>query len=236
MSFGHHHQLPFSGSFITNVTSVADKLRTIKALVFDWDGVFNDGSKSVEGNSGFSEIDSMGINLLRFHQTLLTGVQPIAIIITGENNKAAFNFARREHFQSVYFKIKHKETALNHLCKTFDLQPQEVLFVFDDVLDFSASKIAGIRLMVNRSCNPLLINFAVENKLVDYITQHNGSNGAIREVSELMMFLSGLFESTIQHRMQYSDTYKTYIEQRDQILTNFYSIVSGEIIAQEINE
>ena len=93
--------------------------------------------------------------------------------------------------------MKHKETALQHFCSQHNINPYDVLFVFDDVLDFSAAKIAGLRIMVAHSCNPLLIDFAVNNNLVDYITFHDGEDGAIREASELMMQLSGVFDKLL---------------------------------------
>ena len=39
---------------------LARQLHGIRALVFDWDGVFNDGWKDAQGGSPFSEVDSMG--------------------------------------------------------------------------------------------------------------------------------------------------------------------------------
>ncbi len=38
------------------------RLARTKAVLFDWDGVFNDGFKDAEGGSSFSEVGSMGVN------------------------------------------------------------------------------------------------------------------------------------------------------------------------------
>ena len=54
------------GEFITPPFVLMEKLKNIKAIVFDWDGVFNEGVKGGGNHSGFSEIDSMGTNMLRF--------------------------------------------------------------------------------------------------------------------------------------------------------------------------
>ena len=217
------------GRFVLDIPSLQKKMQNIKAFIFDWDGVFNNAHKNTDGNSSFSETDSMGVNLMRFNNYLQTGRQPITAIITGENNQTAFSFARREHFNAVYYTIKHKQTALEHLCKQYHLQPEEVLFVFDDVLDFSAAKLAGVRIMVNHDCNPLLIKFAIENGLVDYLTQHDGSVGAVREASELVMCLSNRFDETIENRMQYSDTYKKYIANRNEATTSYFTFRNNEI-------
>ncbi|MFM7838489.1 MAG: hypothetical protein ACKO6K_02890, partial [Chitinophagaceae bacterium] len=55
----------FSGEFITSLPHLQEKLSNVRAYVFDWDGVFNEGFKNEQGSSAFSEIDAMGINLLR---------------------------------------------------------------------------------------------------------------------------------------------------------------------------
>src|SRR6201998_4690564 len=106
----------FKGSFVTSSKELAQKLQRIKAYIFDWDGVFNDAHKQYDNSSSFSETDSMGINLLRFAHYLKNDRSAPIAIMSGEQNKTAFYFAQREHFNAVYYKIKHKEMALQHLC------------------------------------------------------------------------------------------------------------------------
>jgi 3-deoxy-D-manno-octulosonate 8-phosphate phosphatase (KDO 8-P phosphatase) len=222
----------FQGSFILSPQELAKKLPHIKAYIFDWDGVFNDAHKSLDGTSSYSETDSMGVNLLRFTHYLQQGHCAPVAIISGEQNKVAFLLAQREHFSAVYYKIKHKETALLHFCKANDLQPSEVLFVFDDVLDFSAAKIAGLRIMVDHSCNPLLVEYAKKSNLVDYLTSHDGQHGAVRESTELIMFLHKLFDKAIDHRAAYSKEYVAYLSNRNEQPTDFYTIFDNQITEQ----
>ena len=223
----------FKGSFITSSETIQQRLKNVKAFIFDWDGVFNNGHKFSDGSSSFSETDSMGINLLRFNQYLITGKMPAVAVITGEHNNASFYFAKRECFHNVYYKIKDKQIALHHFCEQHQLQASEVLFVFDDVLDFSAAKLTGLRMMINHKCNPLLVDYAVKNNLTDYLTSNEGGSGAIREVSELMMHLSGNFEQVMEHRIQYDETYKKYIGLRNQSTTTFFTSREHKIIQQE---
>ena len=223
----------FKGSFIASPETIQQKLKNIKAFIFDWDGVFNNGHKFSDGNSSFSETDSMGTNLLRFNQYLMSGQLPPVAVITGEHNNASFYFAKRECLHNVYYKIKDKQVALHHFCEQHHLLPSEVLFVFDDVLDFSAAKLAGLRMMVNHSCNPLLTDYVIKNNLADYLTYHEGGSGAVREVSELIMFLSGNFEQVMEHRVHYDETYKKYIGLRNQPITTFFTSQEYKIIQQE---
>ena len=54
------------GEFVSPPSVFIDKLKKIKAVLFDWDGVFNDGFKRGVDGSIFSEVDAMGTNLLRY--------------------------------------------------------------------------------------------------------------------------------------------------------------------------
>lgn len=220
----------FYGDFVTNSITLKQKLRQVKAFIFDWDGVFNNGHKNIDGHSSFSEIDSMGINMMRFSHFLLNKQVPITAIISGENNQLAASFARRESFHSNYFKVSHKEEALFHLCDQYKISPPDVLYVFDDVLDLSVAKLAGVRFMVGRPANPLLTEFAKQNRLVDYITKQDGNNHAIREVSEIAMSLSNNFNLAIEHRMKFSDVYQAYISQRNTPETQFFTSKDNKII------
>ena len=220
----------FKGEFVSSPQTLKQKLKQIKAFVFDWDGVFNDGRKNIDGHSGFSETDSMGVNMMRFSHFLLNKQLPITAIITGENNQLAFSFAKRENLHYVYYKASNKEIALMHLCQQHKISPADVLFVFDDVLDFSVAKLAGVRFMIGRSANPLLLEFAAENRLVDYITQHNGNDNGVREVSELIMSMANNFEVAIEIRMKYAEAYKDYIALRNKTETQFFTTKDSGII------
>ncbi len=222
----------FRGTFITAPNVLQQKLQQIKTIIFDWDGVFNNGEKNGDGSSAFCEIDAMGTNLLRFNHYLLKKELPITAIITGENNVTAFQLAKREHFNAVYYKALNKKIALQHLNTHFNIEAHEVLFVFDDVLDFSIAQVAGIRIMVDRPCNPLLIQFAIDNNLVDYITANIGGEGAIREASELILALSNLSNETFINRMQYSDTYQEYIAKRNETGTAYFQVNNNEVTQQ----
>ncbi len=220
----------FKGQFIIAPELMREKLDQVKAFVFDWDGVFNNGMKDENGSSPFSEVDSMGTNMLRLNHYLRTGKTPVTAIITGEKNKAAFSLAEREHFNAVYYGIRHKATALAHLCLTHHLAPGEVAYIFDDVLDFSVAAACGLRIMVQRTCTPLLSGFAVEHDLVDYLTASDGGRHAVREFSELMLGISGQYNETITHRMHYTETYQQYLKKRNEVPVSFYSRTETDTI------
>jgi 3-deoxy-D-manno-octulosonate 8-phosphate phosphatase (KDO 8-P phosphatase) len=219
----------FKGNFITPWEAIAEKLEGIKAFVFDWDGVFNNGMKDEKGSSPFSEVDSMGTNLLRFNHYLLNGHNPVFAVISGEHNKAAASLAKREHFHALYSGIRFKVDALKHLCKAYDIQPSEVAFFFDDVLDLSVAAQCGLRIMIPRPCNPLLVEYAIQHNMVDYLTACEGGNGAVREAVELLTGLGGRYAEVLTQRMNFTETYQAYLAERNEIPTAFYTIQQSTI-------
>jgi 3-deoxy-D-manno-octulosonate 8-phosphate phosphatase (KDO 8-P phosphatase) len=222
----------FRGGFLTQPLAIREKLFKMKAFVFDWDGVFNNGFKDSSGSSPFNEVDSMGINMLRFNYYLRKGHNPLTGIISGEKNTAAFTLARREHFHSVYSSMKNKKDALLHFCAAHDIAPDEVAYFFDDVLDLSIAEVCGLRIMVGRDCNPFFINLVFENELADYITAADGGSNAIREAVELLIGLTGDYNDTIMQRVKYSDNYRTYIETRNKPQPVFYTVSDSQITEQ----
>lgn len=206
------------GQFVTPAPELADKLRAVRAVVFDWDGVFNDGVKTGSGSSTFSEVDSMGTNLLRFGLWLHHAEQmPIAAVITGVTNTLADYLVGREHFQACYSQAKHKIDVLHHLLERHKLQPHEVAFFFDDALDLSVAEVAGVRVMIRRSANPLLTNYVVNNGFADYVTGHQSGGWAVREGCEILLGLLGQFEPVMAERLRYRPVYDRYYAQRQAI-------------------
>jgi 3-deoxy-D-manno-octulosonate 8-phosphate phosphatase (KDO 8-P phosphatase) len=150
-------------------------------------------------------------------------------VISGEHNKAAASLAKREHFHALYSGIRFKVDALKHLCKAYDIQPSEVAFFFDDVLDLSVAAQCGLRIMIPRPCNPLLVEYAIQHNMVDYLTACEGGNGAVREAVELLTGLGGRYAEVLTQRMNFTETYQAYLAERNEIPTAFYTIQQSTI-------
>jgi len=221
------------GQFIGPEASLIEKLKHVKAFVFDWDGVFTNASKDANSQSQFNEADSMGVNLLRFSYFLNYNQLPITAIISGENNKAAFLFCTREKLHASYSKCANKLIASNHLCETFNLKPNEICFVFDDVLDLSLAEVSGLRIFIPRKANPLLNEYVIKHKLADYITGAQCGEFAVREACELVMGLHGNYEEAVTQRKAFSDNYTNYLSLRKEIDTTFYFSEEGTIKVME---
>jgi 3-deoxy-D-manno-octulosonate 8-phosphate phosphatase (KDO 8-P phosphatase) len=217
------------GQFLTPATEIADKLKNIKAFVYDWDGVFNNGQKSLEGGSTFSEVDSMGTNLLRYAYYLKNQQLPISALISGEKNETAFYFSKRECFHYSFFKVADKIKALDYFCEKEKILPSEVAYFFDDVLDLPIAEICGIRIMVNQKANPLFTQYCIDHQLADYISASRGGEHAVRECTELLIALYGNYEQVLTDRKQSVATYKNYIEKRRVIRPQFFTLLEEEL-------
>jgi 3-deoxy-D-manno-octulosonate 8-phosphate phosphatase (KDO 8-P phosphatase) len=226
--------LLFSGSggkFCTPVKELKLKLSKTRAIIFDWDGVFNNGSKSDSSGSPFSEPDSMGVNLLRLSFWLAHHRVPPTAILSGEENKAGLYLAKREHFSSVYFKSTNKIKSLHHFMKEYGLAPEEIIFVFDDVLDLSLAEVCGVRIQVNRPAGVLFNQWVALHHFADYVTASEGGNFAVREACELLMGLNGSFDTALQERMTFGRHYQQYLAERGAIETHLFTAGEGEVKA-----
>ena len=207
------------GIFLADVSDLCSRLASVRALVFDWDGVFNLGAKSQSAGSGFSEADSMGTNMLRYGLWRRDGSQPVAAIITGADNPTAESFAKREHFQAVFRGIANKRVAIDRLCDRHGLEPSEVACVFDDINDLGMAAECGARFLVRRAASPLLQDFVARNDICDYITAAEGDRFAVRECTELMLGLIGLFDDVVRSRSTHDEDYRKYFSVRQDLET-----------------
>jgi 3-deoxy-D-manno-octulosonate 8-phosphate phosphatase (KDO 8-P phosphatase) len=214
-----HRFRQLGGVFLTPPSLIASRLRRVRVIVFDWDGVFNAGVKGNDVESTFSEPDSMGTNLLRFALWRVRKEMPICAIISGENNETARRFAVREHFHEVMTGVKNKSSAFDAFCNTHRVAPDEVAFVFDDVNDLGAAANCGVRILVRRDASPLLQDFVALNSLSDYITAKEVGAHPVRETAELLMGLLNCYDVAVAARMSSDASYDAYFAERQSIHT-----------------
>jgi 3-deoxy-D-manno-octulosonate 8-phosphate phosphatase (KDO 8-P phosphatase) len=207
------------GVFLTPPLEILERLARVRALVFDWDGVFNPGTKGEGSSSTFSEADSMGVNLLRFALWRRDGRVPVAAVITGEHNASAHRFATRENFHVLYQGVKNKTAALEELCVSHRLSRSELLCVFDDVNDLGMAHDCGLRILVRRASSPLLQRYVREFGSADYVTAFEPARHALREFSELLLGLMRVFAIVVHARIAFDAEYSAYWAERQTITT-----------------
>lgn len=218
------------GKFHTSAFDLREKkLPKIKAFVFDWDGVFNDGFKGMENSSNFSEVDSLGVSMLRFGFFLAQKIQAKTALITGESNPVCIKWAKRENIDAVYTQSKEKDKALLHFCEAQGIEPENVAFFFDDILDVPVARLAGMKMAVGRPGNPVFLEYLEKHELADYISGCTGNEHAVREFCELLLSLMDKQFDVIEHRSRYDEFYLDYLNSRSKVETRLFEYEDGEI-------
>jgi 3-deoxy-D-manno-octulosonate 8-phosphate phosphatase (KDO 8-P phosphatase) len=171
------------GTFVTPIGTLIERMGSIRGLISDWDGVFNQGAKGEGAESTYSEPDSMGTNLLRYALWRRHRELPIVALITGAENPSARTFALREHFHAIYYGARNKTAAIEALCRQHRVSSEHFVCIFDDVNDLGMAFACGIRIYVQRSASPLLREYVVRQGLCDYVTAHPPSATPWRSAS-----------------------------------------------------
>ena len=213
------------GEFLVSYPEFISKALKIKMIIFDWDGVFNGGFKGDGVYSPFSEVDSMGLNMLRFGYKMLTGKMLLAGIISGMDNKNTEMFVRLEHLDFKCLGFKDKNEGLQIVLKEFGVKPEEAAFVYDDILDLTVAEQCGLRFQVRRDASPMFTNYVKNNFLADYVTGQVGERHAVREVSELLLAAIGKYDEAVDSRTHFDEQYATYIAERNTITAREYIAV-----------
>lgn len=154
-----------------------EKLRDIRLLATDVDGVLTDGglyyTEDGQELKRFNVKDGQGIK-----QVLATGI-PIAII-SASASKATHHRAQKLGVDLVYTGVNDKLTCLVEVSKNLGLSLKDVAYVGDDINDLPVLENVGI---------PLTVSDGIEaaKALSYYTTKCKGGQGAIREICDLLL-------------------------------------------------
>tara|TARA_B100000965_G_scaffold29896_1_gene22147 strand:- start:503 stop:991 length:489 start_codon:yes stop_codon:yes gene_type:complete len=154
-----------------------DKLKKIKLIGFDVDGVFTDGkiyiNENGEESKAFHTQDGQGIR-----QLLDTGIR--VIVISGRKSKAAEKRMIELGVKDYFLGYREKKDIFLKKIKDYKIKPTECAFVGDDISDRDVLDIVGFPIVVSNGRDEI-------KKSASYITHKNGGNGAIREISDLII-------------------------------------------------
>lgn len=164
-----------------------DKLKNIKLLAMDVDGVLTDGSM-IFGPDGDTKVfnvhDGLGINL-----ALTSGLE--IAWITGNVSPAVLKRAKSLGVTEIYQGARFKSAVLKEIAAAKGLQIEEIAYIGDDLNDLPAIDVAGVGIAV--------ANAVAEVKAAaDIVTEKAGGHGAIREVIEMILKSQNRWEEGIQ--------------------------------------
>lgn len=164
-----------------------DKIKRLKLLILDVDGVLTDGRLFFDDHGKeykcFHARDGHGIKLLR-----QSGVE-VAVISGRKSNSVAL----RMHslgVEWVYQGHENKRAAFAEILQNLNLSPEQTAHVGDDVLDLPIMLQAGFAVAVADA------HFTVKQR-ADWCTHASGGLGAVREVCDLIMQVQGSFDQML---------------------------------------
>ena len=164
------------------------KIKPIKLLLMDVDGVMTDGgitidNKGVEAKT-FHVRDGHGIKLLQ-----RAGVK--VGIITGRESDVVRHRAAELGIEILYQGMKVKMDAYSQILADEGLKDEEVAYIGDDVVDLPVLNRVGFSVAVEDGSESL-------KPFVDYVTLKGGGRGAVREVVELVLKVQGLWDDVMK--------------------------------------
>jgi 3-deoxy-D-manno-octulosonate 8-phosphate phosphatase (KDO 8-P phosphatase) len=154
-----------------------DKLKNIKALLFDMDGVLTDGTVIVmPGDELIRKMHTRDGSALA--RAVKQGYQ-VGIISAGFSQSAIDRFVKFG-IQHVHMNARPKLPIYNEILEKTGLKREEILYMGDDIADMQCLHISGIGVCPKDSCQDV---FGV----ADYVTEKPGGYGAVREVIEMVL-------------------------------------------------
>lgn len=154
-----------------------EKIKQIKFLILDVDGVLTDGkilyNDRGEEIKAFDVRDGHGLKLL-----MRSGTE--VALITGRESKVVLHRARDLGIKLVYQNVTNKIEVYEKILRGKKLEDKNVGFIGDDLVDIPVLRRVGFSATV-RDAIPEV------KEIVDYVTSRKGGDGAVREICELLL-------------------------------------------------
>jgi len=165
-----------------------NKLKKIKLLLLDVDGVLTDGSV-IYNDSGeeikvFNVKDGLGIRLL-----MDAGIK--VGVITGRTSDALKHRCKNLGIDLFFEGVKDKGSLLNFIFTQTGVASDETAFIGDDLLDLSIMNMIGTPIAVSDAHDSVI-------KIASIVTSAKGGTGAVREISEAILRAKGMWENILK--------------------------------------
>jgi 3-deoxy-D-manno-octulosonate 8-phosphate phosphatase (KDO 8-P phosphatase) len=159
---------------VSNDASLERRIRAIRLIAFDFDGVFTDnmvyvfqdGSEAVRCSRG----DGLGLRKLE-----RLGIE--TIIISLETNPVVTARSRKLKMRCIQ-SCEDKRTALEGVAREMGITLEQVAFVGNDINDLPCLTCVGLPIVV-QDAHPDVLPYA------KYRTQMFGGQGAVREICDM---------------------------------------------------
>lgn len=166
-----------NGKDMNASTSIEERARAVRMIVFDVDGVLTDGSLFYgdhgEEYKAFNSRDGHGIKMLR-----TSGVE--TGIITGRTSQVVLHRARNLGIVHIFQGAEDKLDAFRELLASTGLEPSQIAYMGDDLVDLPVINRCGLAITVPDAPEEVKARCQV-------VTRAGAGRGAAREACELIM-------------------------------------------------
>ena len=156
--------------------NLVQKAKNIRALASDVDGVMTNGLITVDENGleykAYNVKDGQGIVNLKN-----AGIY-IAIITARQNGTVQHRFEKLG-VTKIYQGQKQKDLALKNFMEEYNLTPDEIAYIGDDLPDICVLKQVAIAACPNDAVQEV-------KEVCNYICTKNGCEGAVRELCDFI--------------------------------------------------
>jgi 3-deoxy-D-manno-octulosonate 8-phosphate phosphatase (KDO 8-P phosphatase) len=172
--------------FTMDNTKLLEKIKKIKLLLLDVDGVFTNGWLIYDSKGGdlrcFDSQDGTGTLLLK-----AMGIN--TVLITVKPSKPTKR--RAEELGIELYVVMPKDKVLDEILRKYHVTPEEICYVGDDIADLGMMKKIGLPVAV-ANATPVIKDIS------SYVTEKAGGSGAVREVTDLILKVQGKFDEALK--------------------------------------
>ena len=159
------------------MSATEEKMRQIRLVAFDVDGVFTDGRLFIGDDGvetkGFHTQDGFGVRNLLAH-----GFE--VAVISGRHSRAVEIRMEQLGVSHVILGSREKEKEFRKLTAKLGLTAEQCAYVGDDVPDLPLLEIAGLSIAVANAVTEV-------RSVCDLTTVASGGAGAVREVCDMLV-------------------------------------------------
>jgi len=166
--------------------SLRSRLRRVRLLLCDVDGVLTDGSVWMGGgveSKRFNIRDGLGLKILQREGIKVGWVSRRPSVATAQR-------ARDLKIDFLSESDSGKIEAVESILRQTGLNWRDVCFVGDDIVDVAVLKRSGVAVAVADGV-------AEARAAADYVTRADGGRGAVREVVEMILRAQGLWSRVL---------------------------------------
>lgn len=175
------------------------KLKKIKLIVSDVDGVMTDNRIIVDDNNVeskfFNAKDGMGISVALKYNLKVA-------VITGSKSLSLVNrLSKFKLLEDIVIGKDYKMEPLLDIMKKYNLKQEEVAYIGDDFIDLAPMDYVGLAFAPADAIDDA-------KKLADIVTSRKGGDGALRNAIDMILKSQNVYKTIV-------DNYTNYYNNRE---------------------